>query len=194
MPDQNLEDRLKRADSWIQATAALRPEQLHESFIFLYIAFNCLYGRRQYEGDETQIGKDLAEFFKKVRAMSDRDVDAAFRNVMQEGKDAGARGSKKIQGPVTREIRCGECGGGSNLFCWRLFQLPNTDWTATRTQYGRDHLLETNHNPHLVTEGQRRELVPPLFFRDKQPRHFWINSIHGVYCSTSPWRSSTAFR
>lgn len=75
MPDQNLEDRLKRADSWIQATAALRPEQLHESFIFLYIAFNCLYGQRQYEGDETQIGKDLAEFFKKVRVMSDRDVD-----------------------------------------------------------------------------------------------------------------------
>lgn len=74
MPDQGLEDRVQRADSWIQATAALRPEQLHESFIFLYIAFNCLYGRRQYEGDETQIGKDCAEFFKKVRAMSDRDV------------------------------------------------------------------------------------------------------------------------
>ncbi len=74
MPDPNLEDRVKRADSWIQAVAALRPEQLHESFIFLCIAFNCLYGRRQYEGDETQIGKDCAEFFNKVRAMSNRDA------------------------------------------------------------------------------------------------------------------------
>lgn len=75
MPDQSLEDRMQRADSWIQAAAALRPEQRHESFIFLYIALNCLYGRRQYEGDETQIGKDFAEFFKKVRAMSGRDVE-----------------------------------------------------------------------------------------------------------------------
>ena len=75
MPNQSLEDRLQRADSWMQAAAALRPEQQHESFIFLYIAFNCLYGRRQYEGDETQIGKDLAEFFQKVRVMSARDVE-----------------------------------------------------------------------------------------------------------------------
>ena len=73
MRDQGLDDRLQRANSWIQATAGLRPEQLHEAFIFLYIAFNCLYGRRQYEGDETQIGKDLAEFFKKLRVMHERD-------------------------------------------------------------------------------------------------------------------------
>jgi len=76
MRDQSLEDRLQRADSWIQATAALRPDQMHESFIFLYIAFNCLYGRRKYEGDETQIGQDLAEFFKKILAMHDRDVES----------------------------------------------------------------------------------------------------------------------
>ena len=72
--DHSPEDRLQRADSWIRATDALRPEHMHEAFMFLCIALNCLYGRRQYEGDETQIGKDLAEFFKKLRAMQGLDV------------------------------------------------------------------------------------------------------------------------
>jgi hypothetical protein len=66
MADQNLLDRVRRADSWIKASARLQSDQLHEAFVFLYIAFNCLYGRRQYEGDETRIGEDLKAFFGKI--------------------------------------------------------------------------------------------------------------------------------
>jgi hypothetical protein len=72
--DQGLLDRLQRADSWIQAASALPPDRLHEAFIFLYIAFNCLYGRRKYEGDASQIEEDLDAFFTKVLAMHERDA------------------------------------------------------------------------------------------------------------------------
>lgn len=72
--DQGLLDRIQRADSWIQAAAGLKPEQLHEAFIFLYIAFNCLYGRRKYEGDQAQIEEDLDVFFSKILAMHRKDV------------------------------------------------------------------------------------------------------------------------
>lgn len=74
LADQGLLDRLQRADSWIQAASGLEPDQLHEAFIFLYIAFNCLYGRRKYEGDETQIEEDLDAFFSKILAMHGTDV------------------------------------------------------------------------------------------------------------------------
>ena len=72
--DQGFRDRLQRADSWIQAAAGLTPEQFHESFIFLYIAFNCLYGRRKYEGEETQIVEDLDAFISKILAMHEQDA------------------------------------------------------------------------------------------------------------------------
>ena len=73
--DQGLFDRLQRADSWIQAASDLQPERMHEAFIFLYIAFNCLYGRRKYEGDEAQIEEDLDAFFSKILAMHRRDAE-----------------------------------------------------------------------------------------------------------------------
>lgn len=72
--DQGLLDRLQRADSWIQAASELSPDRMHESFIFLYIAFNCMYGRRRYEGDETQIGDDLDAFFKRILIMREKDA------------------------------------------------------------------------------------------------------------------------
>lgn len=70
MSDQHLLDRLQRSDSWIRAASALTPEQMHEAFIFLSIAFNCLYGRRQYEGDETRIGEDVEVFVTKLLALA----------------------------------------------------------------------------------------------------------------------------
>jgi len=72
--DQGLLDRLQRADSWIQAASDLPPDRMHEAFIFLYIAFNCLYGRRKYEGDASQIEEDLDAFLAKVLAMHERDA------------------------------------------------------------------------------------------------------------------------
>jgi hypothetical protein len=71
--DQNLHDRVRRADSWIKASARLQSEQLHETFLFLYIAFNCLYGRRPYEGDETRIDEDLQIFFEKILELAEHD-------------------------------------------------------------------------------------------------------------------------
>lgn len=75
MSDQQLLDRLQRSDSWIRAASALRPEQMHEAFIFFYIAFNCLYGRRQYEGDETRVGEDVEVFVTKLLAFARQDAE-----------------------------------------------------------------------------------------------------------------------
>ena len=71
--DQNLLDRVRRADSWIKASARLQADQLHETFLFLSIAFNCLYGRSQYEGDEARIAEDLKVFFAKIVDLADYD-------------------------------------------------------------------------------------------------------------------------
>ncbi len=73
MRDQGLIDRLHRADSWLQAAMRQPQDQLHEAFIFLYIAFNCLYGRRQHEGEEAQFKQDLHEFLKKILALHEED-------------------------------------------------------------------------------------------------------------------------
>ena len=72
--NQGLLDRLQRADSWIQAASDLSPDQMHEAFIFHYIAFNCMYGRRKYEGDHTQIQEDLKVFFSKLLVMHEKDI------------------------------------------------------------------------------------------------------------------------
>jgi hypothetical protein len=68
---QALQDRLYRAKSWMDAAAALPPDQKHTEFVFLYIAFNALYGRRQYEGSLEESWKDREEFLTRVRKMSD---------------------------------------------------------------------------------------------------------------------------
>lgn len=73
MRDQGLIDRLHRADSWIQAALRQPSDHLHEAFIFLYIALNCLYGRRPYEGDEAQYKQDLHDFLKKILALHEED-------------------------------------------------------------------------------------------------------------------------
>lgn len=65
---QNLRDRLGRSLSWLEAASNLRQDQsqVQVEFIFLFIAFNCLYGKRQYEGAETKIRQDLEEYFTKI--------------------------------------------------------------------------------------------------------------------------------
>jgi hypothetical protein len=71
---QGLIDRLQRADSWIQAAQELPSDRMHEAFIFLYIAFNCMYGRRKYEGDESQIEEDLDMFIGRILVMQQKDA------------------------------------------------------------------------------------------------------------------------
>ena len=47
---------------------------MHAAFVFLYIAFNALYGKRRYEGTEAKIRKDREEFLKRLRVMQTRDM------------------------------------------------------------------------------------------------------------------------
>jgi hypothetical protein len=89
---QGLLDRLQRADSWIQAAQDLDTDRMHEAFIFLYIAFNCMYGRRKYEGDESQIEEDLDAFLAKVLIMHRKNLQQggailkeALSNCRQDG-------------------------------------------------------------------------------------------------------------
>ena len=70
---QDLHDRLSRAHSWIEAAGKLSLEQKHAAFVFLFIAFNALYGQRRYEGTEYDARKDRQEFLKRIRIMQDYD-------------------------------------------------------------------------------------------------------------------------
>ena len=61
---QDLHDRMTRANSWIEAATRMRveAEHRHAEFLLLYVAFNGLYGRRQYEETRTQACDDLDDF------------------------------------------------------------------------------------------------------------------------------------
>lgn len=74
MENQDLLDRLERAQSWNDAADKLRPNQLHEAFLFRYIAFNAMYGRRQYEGNRTQACQDRERFLENLQKMHSYDV------------------------------------------------------------------------------------------------------------------------
>jgi len=71
---QDLEGRLKRARSWLDAANNVSMDQKHAVFIFLYVAFNALYGRRQYEGTQEDTLKDREEFLRRVRTMESYDM------------------------------------------------------------------------------------------------------------------------
>ena len=79
MPErQDLEDRLSRARSWILSARDFgrKGDHRHIEFLMLYVAFNSLYGRRQFEGSKAQARADLNQFLKKVRAMRRLDETA----------------------------------------------------------------------------------------------------------------------
>jgi len=57
----------------MDAADALPPDQQHARFVFLYIAFNALYGRRQYEGSREEAAHDRDEFLERLKSMSDYD-------------------------------------------------------------------------------------------------------------------------
>jgi hypothetical protein len=72
---RDLADRLQRAESWIKAAATLDSDRAHEAFVFQYIALNAMYGRRQYEGDRTEVRDDLERFLNHVKKMHEKDVE-----------------------------------------------------------------------------------------------------------------------
>ena len=73
MGNQNLHDRLQRASSWINAANLLPSGQKHAEFVFFSIAFNALYGQRQYEGSKKETATDRDEFLRRVMKMVDYD-------------------------------------------------------------------------------------------------------------------------
>lgn len=70
---QALQDRLHRAKSWMNAAETLSSDQKHMQFIFFYIAFNALYGRRQYEGSREEAAHDRDDFLKRLQKMTEYD-------------------------------------------------------------------------------------------------------------------------
>jgi len=72
---QDLRDRLQRAESWIRAAETLELDQDHERFMFCYIALNAMYGRRQYEGNRSDVWQDLDRFVSQVKTMYEHAVD-----------------------------------------------------------------------------------------------------------------------
>src|SRR5262249_9606485 len=76
--NQDLHDRITRAASWIEAAEELRKYERHRhaEFIALYVAFNSLFGRRQYEEGPTELNEDLSLFLTKVIAMRTADEAA----------------------------------------------------------------------------------------------------------------------
>ncbi|RMH33377.1 MAG: hypothetical protein D6690_12305 [Nitrospirae bacterium] len=84
---QDLQDRLDRARSWIEAARVQPSGQKHAAFIFLYIAFNALYGRRRYEGSEEEARRDRQDFLRRLRRMHDYDLRHG-QNVLQRALEA----------------------------------------------------------------------------------------------------------
>jgi hypothetical protein len=83
---QDLQDRLQRAASWIEAADSLKPRQNHERFIFLYVALNAMYGRRQYEGDRSEVRQDLDRFatqLKQICSTSPKESASHLLEILQ---------------------------------------------------------------------------------------------------------------
>ena len=87
MGNQNIHDRLQRASSWINAANALQSGQEHAEFVFLFKAFNALYGRRQYEGSKNEAATDRVEFLRRVMKMVDYDKRLGQHRLLLALKD-----------------------------------------------------------------------------------------------------------
>ncbi len=84
---QDLDDRLTRAKSWIEAARSLPPDQKHAAFVFLYVAYNALYGQRRYEGSEKDAQRDREEFLRRVWLMHAHDMRHG-ENILQRAFEA----------------------------------------------------------------------------------------------------------
>lgn len=71
---QNLHDRLHRSQSWMNAAQTQSPSASHLQFICWFIAFNALYGIRQYEGSQEENRLDRQEFLKRLRVLHSHDM------------------------------------------------------------------------------------------------------------------------
>ena len=103
MPErQDLEDRIKRAGSWIEAAGQLRRQDHHRhaEFVTLYVAFNSLYGRRQYEGTASQVHEDLERFLDRLKLLRQKD-EAARGATLSKASCLPGRMSEIVGFPVS---------------------------------------------------------------------------------------------
>lgn len=96
---QNLGDRLVRAKSWLDAASSLEERdanqvQIQVVFIYRTIAFNALYGRRQYES-QTKTIDDLKEFFNNILALH-KDDRRAGGNTLAASLERGRAYWEKV--------------------------------------------------------------------------------------------------
>ncbi len=87
---QDLQDRLQRAQSWVKAAEGLASDENHERFIFYYIALNAMYGRRQYEGDRSEVWQDIDRFVSQVKEMCSNADERGGNPLLPALKNASA--------------------------------------------------------------------------------------------------------
>jgi hypothetical protein len=169
--EQGLRDRLQRADSWIQAASDLPSDRMHEAFIFLYIAFNCMYGRRKYEGDETHIEEDLTSFFAKISVMRQKE--------MQKGGTLLKDALMTCQQDAAVLIR--------DRFLVNRYWQGNQSATALQAKLNKEAVGALQ----AIADGNYGEFLSPVFHRISVLRN---QIMHGcaTYGSRSYGRASLA--
>jgi hypothetical protein len=179
---QDLQDRLQRAASWIKAAAGLSPDENHERFIFYYIALNAMYGRRQYEGDRSEVWQDIDRFVNQVKRMwassgersgnlllavlQDRHVDALILDYFLLDDLFKGATREKLVGRCTRDLvgaklkfRSGDPFAMLRTILHRLTVLRN------RVMHGCVTYGSVSKGLPSVVKGARvaRDLVPALY-------------------------------
>jgi hypothetical protein len=136
---QDLHDRLGRAHSWMEAARALPSDQMHAAFVFLYIAFNALYGKRRYEGTEDEARRDREEFLKRLSVMQARDMRYGQGILLKALKACRQQGASLIRNAFLRDTY------------WSRYQKA----TEIREQFGRAAMRAAGS----LEKGQCREFL-----------------------------------
>jgi hypothetical protein len=124
--------RLHRGESWLRKSRAARAaKDLDAQFIFLWIAFNALYGRPRYRRDvDSDETKDFTDFLRTVEQVSRNQVATALRQ-----SDIEAHVEKILQSPFL------------NIECWRYWDRKGIRDRGKRTavscnNYDKGHRIE----------------------------------------------------
>lgn len=210
----NLEIRLERARSWISiadtfsqdndalkrstSDAGILFQHDHEKFIFYWIAFNCLYGRRQYDGPPTAQMDDIRKFLKKVVLMKEYDqtegtciLDAAVKKCRRDGRklivdrfldDQYWRGQKKISAIIEegeRDLRRVEWELDTKKSCTPFLELCFSRLKVLRNQilHGCATYGPKSMGHKSLTFGMRfLEVMIPALFHLTERYGSYINS------------------
>ncbi len=124
--------RLRRSESWLRKSRSARnldsdkPPDLDAQFVFLWIAFNALYGQRRYEVDGKEI-VDFTRFLERVETLSRGAVATALRQ-----PDVEKHVEHLLQSPFL------------NIDCWREWDRAGIRDRQQRVQTAR-HTYDKEH-------------------------------------------------